>query len=403
MITPELPVNEQERLKALRAYEVLDSIPEKDYDDITLLASEICQTSISLITLVDSDRQWFKSKQGLDVAQTEREYAFCAHAINAPREILIVPDSRKDARFAGNPLVTGDPHVIFYTGVPLLSSSGHALGTLCVIDQQPKTLSEKQVLALTALANQVVKLLELRKANRELEKLRADLELRNKDLEQFAYVVSHDIKSPLSSIVLTGEMLRESLGDDLDEGNDQLFKVLNRASYKIKNLVDGILTYYRGEQALSEQMEIVRLPQFLESIVEHLKTGPGCIIEYPADEIELFTNRTSLEQILVNLLQNAIKYNDKEKITIRIGVRIDKTHYHFSIEDNGMGIADADQEKIFKIFTTLGQKDRTGNTGTGIGLSTVKKLIERQGGTILVRSRLHEGTVFEFSLPYEIM
>ena len=256
--------------------------------------------------------------------------------------------------------------------------------------------------ALTALANQVVKLLELRKTNRELEKLRTDLELRNKDLEQFAYVVSHDIKSPLSSIVLTGEMLRESFGDDIDEGNEQLLKVLNRASYKIKNLVDGILTYYRGEQALSEQREIVRLPEFLESIIEHLKTGPGCTIDYPTEEIEIFTNRTSLEQILVNLLQNAIKYNDKEKIEIRIGLRIDKTQYHFRIEDNGMGIADADQEKIFKIFTTLGQKDRAGNTGTGIGLSTVKKLIERQGGTILVRSRLHEGTVFEFSLPYEM-
>jgi signal transduction histidine kinase len=402
METPAIPENENERLAALKEYDILDSMPERDFDDITRLASEICQTPISLITLVDAGRQWFKSHHGLDVPETKREHAFCAHAINDPEKILIVPDSRRDKRFMDNPLVTGDPHIVFYTGVPLLTPNGHALGTLCVIDHEPKKLNERQLDALTALANQVVRLIELRKANRKLEKLKADLEIRNKDLEQFAYVVSHDIKSPLSSIVLTAEMLRENLADSMAPDTDQLLKILNRSSYKIKNLVDGILTYYRGEQALYEQTESVMLPDFLQSIVEDLSMKQPVEINYPTEKQELFTNRTGLEQILVNLLQNSIKYNDKEKIVIDIGFWKDASVYHFSVTDNGKGMDEAGMSKIFDLFTTLGQRDRFGDLGSGIGLSTVKKLVERQGGTIHVRSSLQQGTTVEFSIPFHI-
>lgn len=150
-----------ERLAALRDYQILDTLAERDYDDITELAAALCDTAISLVSLVDEKRQWFKSCFGLNVTETPVEWAFCSHAIQTPGEMFIVPDAHKDPRFSNNPLVTGDPHIRFYAGMPLLTSSGHALGTLCVLDTVPRELSPRQQKTLKTLTRQVVALLEL--------------------------------------------------------------------------------------------------------------------------------------------------------------------------------------------------------------------------------------------------
>ena len=176
MIKPLIPLNEADRINALNEYNILDTLPENEFDDITSFASHICGTPISLISLVDPERQWFKSHHGLDTTETPREHAFCAHAINTPDQMLIVPDSRQDIRFADNPLVTGETQVIFYAGVPLVTPSGFAMGTLCVIDNKPHVLTEDQTNTLQAISKQVVKLLELRKKNMELDEKKQLLE-----------------------------------------------------------------------------------------------------------------------------------------------------------------------------------------------------------------------------------
>lgn len=167
MIEPKIPLNEIARQKELLSYAILDTLPEKEYDNITFLASQICGTKISLISLLDDTRQWFKSHHGLPVSETPKELAFCAHAIH--EDILIVNDSRLDERFFDNPLVVDDPNVIFYAGIPLVTPKGFPIGTLCVIDNKPKEISELQVKALRMLSNQLMKLLELRKNKIELE------------------------------------------------------------------------------------------------------------------------------------------------------------------------------------------------------------------------------------------
>ncbi len=187
MKTGKIPENEAQRLAALQQYEVLDTGAEEDFNDIVQLASQICETPISLITLVDSNRQWFKAKVGLDVPETSRDVAFCAHALTSD-DIFVVPDASKDDRFFDNPLVTDDPNVCFYAGMPLVTESGHALGTLCVIDHKPRTLTQTQLFTLRTLGKQVIKLLDLRLKVNNLQRSEAEL----RDTEDRINILFHN-------------------------------------------------------------------------------------------------------------------------------------------------------------------------------------------------------------------
>lgn len=162
------PANEAERLKALREYAILDTAPERSYDDLTRLAAAITGCPMAVVSLVDAQRQWFKACVGQNQRETSRDISFCAHAILRPDEPLIVPDAHLDARFAANANVVGDPFIRFYVGIPLVNSAGLALGTLCVMDRVPRELSAEQMTHLTALAAQVTHVLELRRVSRQL-------------------------------------------------------------------------------------------------------------------------------------------------------------------------------------------------------------------------------------------
>lgn len=174
-----LPENEAERLSALREYEILDTKAEKVFDDLTRLATYICKTPMALITLIDSDRQWFKSRIEISESETSRDVSFCAHAI-LQTDTFLVPNALEDERFKDNPFVTSDPHIRFYAGSPLTTFEGYKLGTLCVIDRVPRRLSEVQLLALKALSYQVTTQLELRREIRMLRRLLVKRDEKNK-------------------------------------------------------------------------------------------------------------------------------------------------------------------------------------------------------------------------------
>jgi len=181
-MTP-VKTNEARRLKVLWQYDVLDTVPEEVFDDLTELAARICEAPIALISLIDEDRQWFKAKVGVTLNETSRDISFCAHAIQQT-DLFIIPDATLDERFANNPLVTSDPKIRFYAGAPLITPDGYALGTLCVIDKVPREMREEQKHALRVLARHVMTQLELRRHSKELHEAQEAKDATSDELAQ---------------------------------------------------------------------------------------------------------------------------------------------------------------------------------------------------------------------------
>jgi signal transduction histidine kinase len=398
MIAAPIPTNEKARMKALKSFSILDTFSEKEYDEITLLASIICDTPISLISLIDGDRQWFKSKTGIDIAEAPRELSFCGHAILNGGKLFTVEDSRLDSRFHDNPFVTGPPDVVFYAGAPLVTSEGFSLGTLCVLDNKPKTLTPMQQNAMEVLSNKIISLFELKKANYLLEQKNKELESQRAELEMFANVAAHDLKSPLKNISSLAEILIEEHGPKLDEEANEMLRMMQTSSTILKSLVDGILDHSKTGSILQNEPDVFDLKDFVDDVIQLMDSRDQYDFISLFENQSVAVNRIALQQIFINLLGNSIKYNDKEKVEIQIGFIETATHYQFSITDNGIGIDQEHQSKIFKIFEILGIEDRFGHKGNGIGLSTVKKLIEGLGGAISVDSEIDKGTKVSFSV-----
>lgn len=398
MKTPPIPHNETERLQALLDYSILDSLPEAEYEDITRLASEICGTPISSIGLIDDNRQWFKSKVGFEGDQTSRENSFCGHAIVEPDKVFTVTDSRTDERFHDHPAVTGDPHVVFYMGVPLVNPEGFAVGALCVVDDKPRELTPQQIAALKALSKQVVTLFELRKSKLKLEKLANDLKTRNVELERFAQVAAHDIKSPLSNISSLAQILITDYARVLDPAAIELLNMLDSSSHTLRKLVDGILEHSKTDGIIAEKRTRFHVDTLVKQTTSLLDKSGQYDFRFSYTDQEIYANYTGLQQILLNLVANAIKYNDKKKVEIEIGFVEKPETYTFFVSDNGSGIRPESLGRIFNIFEVLSTTDRFGERGSGIGLSTVKKLAEGLGGSVKVTSEPGRGSRFSFAI-----
>jgi two-component system, cell cycle sensor histidine kinase and response regulator CckA len=197
-MTAPVPTKEAKRLKVLWQYDILDTVPEEVFDDLTELAARICEAPIALISLVDEDRQWFKSKVGVTLTETSRDISFCAHAVKQ-QDLFIIPDASKDPRFAGNPLVISEPKIRFYAGAPLITPDGYALGTLCVIDKVPRELRFEQKQALRVLARHVMTQLELRRHARELNAAHEAGETTKDQLEK-AHAENAQLRRELSKL-----------------------------------------------------------------------------------------------------------------------------------------------------------------------------------------------------------
>lgn len=390
----EIPENEVARQKALREYEILDTVEDPEYDSYTKLASEICNTPISCISFIDENRQWFKSHRGLDINETSRELSFCAHAINEPNNIFYIKDTKNNVDFVDHPFVADGLKVGSYLGVPLVTPDGFALGTLCVIDYKPQNIPEEKIASLKLLAQQLVKLLELRKKNIILEKKHQE---KIDEVNHLAYTLAHDIRTPLTNIEQIIQILLNEHSFQLDVEGIKCVNFLGKISNNLNTFVSEILEFYVNKPEHSE-LTTFDLRELLNEIIESIDFDKK--VKFIIDEIPetITSSKIAKHQIFLNLIQNAIKFNFKDSPEVHIRCHEDDNYYYFDVSDNGNGIDKADFEKVFTVFKSSKKRDRFGKKGNGIGLANVKKLVEFLGGQIYIKSSSEEGTTFSFSI-----
>jgi len=397
MQKPEIPDNEKERLKELRRLNILDSEQETDFDELVELASIICGVPISLVTLVDVDRQWFKSKKGLDVESTHRDVSFCGHAIHDD-EIFVIENAVADKRFFDNPLVTDDPNIRFYAGMPIKSENGFNLGTLCVIDTKPKKLNEQQLKALKILSRQVSKLIELRDKKNELEINNEKLESLNQLNNRITGIISHDLKGPINS--LRAYMNSKYIDSDNPEDLAQLFPLVKDNLNSLNELVENLLEWSRSTNDVN--FTKVKINELVLEICYLFEVNAleknielNCEIK---DEVKVIADNAMLRFILRNLINNAIKFTENGKVKIESEIS-ENNHVIIKVIDDGVGISSDLLERIKLKDKKVSTKGTRNEKGTGLGLQLIREFLSIHNTELKIESEENKGSVFSFTLP----
>ncbi len=392
------PASEQESLIGKPMSYVPGTLPDADFADIIQIASQICNTPESLVGVMDTDRQWFKSVNGLSTSAMRGYLPLSRSVAGNPGELFIVPDLTKDKRFQGHPCLDGDAAIVFYAEVPLLAAAGHVSGALCIMDKIARKLDSHQTGALQALARHIVARMELREMTAQYKRKQAELRMAFDDLGKIAHIASHDLKSPLNNIISLTHLLKEDYAPKFDDDGRGYIDYLNDAAYHLSDLVSGILSYTRTSLQPVGPKENISIPRLAEEVIGQLNLPPNIIISYPKGDAEMYTSRTALKQIFLHLLHNAIRYNVSDPVKVDMTFQEDNTAYLFEVKDNGPGIAEEDREKIFELFEKLSGKIKDGES-MGIGLAIVKRLVEKLDGTIKLNSAVSEGSSFLVTIP----
>lgn len=400
-MTPE----EKARLEALWAYDILDTPAEEDFDEIVELASVICGVPISLITLIDEKREFRKARFGIEGQNTPREYTFCTHAIEQD-DIMVVQDATEDDRFASNPFVTGAPNICFYAGMPLRTADGYNLGTLCVIDHQPRELDEFQISALRTLSHQVMALIELRHKVKELKGALKTVDEQSRKLEtlnqhntRLLSIIGHDIRNPLAGIKSILNLVKEGLveQDEFMEICGELDQQVDSTIDLLSNLVEwGV----RGRQS-TMNLQIIDLKKVLGEVVRNntpLAKNKNLQLELDCpSEIRVNADEDMIRFVVRNLIQNAVKFTDSGKIAVHVQ-RV-ATGTAISVKDTGRGIKPEVRERLFNWAARTSEPGTKGEAGSGLGLVMCKEFIDAHGGTINVISDQGVGSEFIITLP----
>jgi signal transduction histidine kinase len=393
--------NEVARISALHDYRVLDTPAEEVFDNITRLTARLFKAPIALVTLVDAERQWFKSRFGLLLDETAREHSFCSHTI-ADRAPLLVPDARSDARFSNNPLVTEDPGIRFYCGVPLLTPDGHGLGALCVIDREPRSMGPAELRTLSMLGRQVELELEIRRQLWLLnDALKNEREQRHSK-ELLAGMLVHDLRSPLTTLTLLASSMNPA-DEDSRSALEEMLAEADRMRRMLKDVLD-ICLHEVGQ--LTARRSSFPLRPFAETIVRRLdrigeRRQQRILLEFRDAPETINVDPDLIERVLETLLINAIDHGPPQQpITVNF-TATDQGWLRGAVCDAGPLIAETARAKLFRPFERLSLDNRPAEVGMGrgLGLAFCRLAVEAHAGRVGISAA--GGNCFYFELPIQ--
>lgn len=400
-----IPKDEPQRLEALRELEALSIEKDPFFERLVLLASQMLNMPITLITIVEADRQWFKAKVGLEINETSRDVSFCAHAILSD-ETLVVEDATKDDRFSDNPLVTGEPKIKFYAGAPLITNTGARLGTLCLIDNNPRKIDASGISTLKTLASLASEAIALKKEVKSLNELnqhsKNGAEEININLAHFA----HELRSPLSAISGFAELIEGDKENSLSPDKYRFYASnIRESAQHLFSLADRIVCMERLAHVGSQHLEIIGIKELIKSVIlsfEGMAAAKSQTITYnaPQSDVLVLADETSLRQILINIITNACKYSQEEA---KIIVTLLTTEEHCKIEiiDNGPGIPDDVLAELGKPFIKSQSDIDTTHNGIGLGLSITLNLVKSMNWDFHISRGSDCGTCAQLYIPLE--
>jgi signal transduction histidine kinase len=395
-----LPDNEINRLAALYALDVLDSDAEKDFDDIVALAASVCGVPMSLVSLIDADRQWFKARIGTDLTETHRDLSFCAHAILG-KDLLVVPDARRDARFADNPAVGADGGVRFYAGAPLVTTDGYAVGTLCVVDSEPRRLAVEQLQALRALSRQVTSQLELRRYAVALANTTARLQELERRKDDLAGLVGGELKAPLRLIASYLDGLGHTGYHDRE-----LADLVGRAtaahvrgfSELIRHLMEMADAGVGNDSLHMRQIDLTRLTQRAVEAVRPIAATKQIWILNQAGgpSLPIVADPVRLEQVLMHLLFAAVKYTPSGG-RVRVGTEIESGP---AVRLDDMDMPDGIRPDLFPHLYYGAIANPSDVPGPDRGLAVAKRILDAHHATVALSDRPGDGTSLHVVFPF---
>jgi signal transduction histidine kinase/CheY-like chemotaxis protein len=398
------PHNDNKRVEALHGYPIDYLLDEEQFNDIARLAAATCDTTMALIVFVDDKINYFKSEIGFGSRAAERCHSFCQYTILG-KDLYEVEDAIQHENFRDNPYVTGEPHLRYYAGVPLIDKDGYALGSLCVLDEKPNKLTVIQRTSMLTLSQMVVSLLELKKSRYEARQAQQKAEEALLAKSDFISAMSHEIRTPLNGIAGIAHLL---MNENLTRKQRTYVTALQSSSNNLTMLVNDILDYSkirRGEvtfRNLSYNLRDLLLEIKNKSLdaAENKKIGLHFQVGDNVPTV-VVGDRDRLSQVLVNLVNNAVKFTAQGHVMVdvqRIFCTTQEATIRFSVKDTGIGIKKEDQPKLFEWFTQIDHSATRKFGGSGLGLAICKRLLELQNSSIDVTSEPGIGTEFSFAL-----
>ena len=391
--------NENERLESLYSFSFLDDFQSQELDEIAELAANLCDVPMSCITFMDATKEWNVSQYGLFFEGLDRINSMSSYLIENRYDELVVQDARMDDRFEDYPLVNAPPFVIFFAGVPLITSEGYYLGALSIMDNEPRKLTPRELRHLKILANQIIRQLELKRTVHEMKVKEEQLEQNIVNLEEYTAFIAHDLRNPFRNIEIITEVLLQKHQNDLDKESIGFLNDIISEAEESREFIQDLLRYSKSIHSFNQDAELVDAEELLSQILTKLRPPENFSITLSPHLPQLFYPRVALRHVFRNLLENAIKYNQDEKPIIEIGSRDDEEWHIFSFTDNGNGIPKELHQIIFKLFSGDLESDGKFIKSIGVGLAIVSKLVALMNGTIEVDSTVGEGSTFIIKLP----